>query len=82
MTDFFEKKPAASKGALKATARKASGSAKAPAKKAPAKKTTDSSDDEILLDEPESAPVAPRITAPRRAAAKAAYIELSDDDDD
>jgi hypothetical protein len=35
------------------------------------------------LDEPESAPVVARSTAPRRAAAaKPAYIELSDDDDD
>jgi hypothetical protein len=40
-------------------------------------------DDDISLDdEPESAPVVARAVAPRRAAvAKAAYIELSDDDD-
>ena len=94
MTDFFEKQPAASKTAAKpasrtrtkVTARKASGSTKAqpPPKKPPAKKAAESSEDEILMDDPESsAPVAPRGTAPRRAAAtKTAYIELSDDDDD
>jgi len=91
VTDFFEKKPAGSKAAGKAaastkpkpTARKASGSGtKPPSKAAAAKKRMESSDDEILLGEPESALVAPRATAPRRAAAKAAYIELSDEDDD
>lgn len=80
VTEFFEKKPA--KPASKTTAgRKASGSTKPAPKKAPAK-VAKSSDDELLMDEPESAPVAPRAVAPRRAAAKAAYIELSDDDDD
>ncbi|KAH9963556.1 DNA topoisomerase [Russula dissimulans] len=89
VTDFFEKKPAAPKAAAKSaastskpTARKASGSTKPPTKSAAAKKRMESSDDEILMDEPESAPVAPRAAAPRRAAAKAAYIELSDEDDD
>ncbi|KAN0138695.1 type II DNA topoisomerase [Lactarius tabidus] len=83
VTEFFEKKPAAAaKPAPKATtARKASGSTK-PALKKAAPKVAESSDDDILMGEPESAPVAPRATAPRRAAAKAAYIELSDDDDD
>ena len=47
-----------------------------------APKAAESSDDEILMGEPESVPVAPRAAAPRRAAAKTAYIELSDDDDD
>ncbi|KAF8264485.1 DNA topoisomerase [Lactarius quietus] len=83
VTEFFEKKPAApAKLAAKATtARKASGSTKPAPKKAPAK-VLKSSDDELLMSEPESAPVAPRAVAPRRAAAKTAYIELSDDDDD
>ncbi|KAI9436960.1 DNA topoisomerase II [Lactarius indigo] len=89
MTEFFEKKPiaaatktAVAKPASKATtARKASGTTKPPPKKAPAK-AAESSDDELLMGDPESAPVAPRATAPRRAAAKAAYIELSDDDDE
>jgi hypothetical protein len=89
MTDFLEKKPAASKAAAKpgskTTARKASGKTKAPV---PSKMIgrgsgiTPSDDDISLDDEPESAPVGPRAAAPRRAAAaKAAYIELSDDDD-
>jgi len=96
MADFFEKKPAPEAGSSKAlvkpaskttTARKVSGSTKSqpPAKKAPAKKAAESSDDdELLLGDPESvAPIVPRATAPRRvAAAKPAYIELSDDDDD
>ncbi|KAI9451533.1 DNA topoisomerase [Russula earlei] len=85
MTDFFEKKTGVSKAVAKATskpaARKASGSTKPPPKTAPSKKATESSDDDIRID-PESAPVAPRAPAPRRAAAKAAYIELSDEDDD
>ena len=96
MADFFEKKPApvagSSKGGAKpasktTTARKTSGSTKSqpPPKRAPAKKAAESSDDdELLLGDPESvAPIVPRATAPRRvAAAKPAYIELSDDDDD
>ncbi|KAH9037042.1 DNA topoisomerase [Lactarius hengduanensis] len=89
MTEFFDKKlvaaaskTAAAKPASKTTtARKASGTTKPPPKKAPAK-VAESSDDELLMGDPESAPVAPRATAPRRAAAKAAYIELSDDDDE
>ncbi|KAI9452414.1 DNA topoisomerase [Lactarius psammicola] len=89
MTEFFDKKPAAAAsktaatkpGSKTTTARKASGSTKPPPKKAPVK-AAKSSDDELLMGEPESAPVAPRATAPRRAAAKAAYIELSDDDDE
>jgi DNA topoisomerase-2 len=83
VTEFFEKKPAgAAKPGPKATAaRKASGSTK-PAPKKAAPKAAESSDDEILMGEPESVPVAPRAAAPRRAAAKTAYIELSDDDDD
>lgn len=96
MTDFFEKKPAPAAGSSKAaakpaskttTARKVSGSTKSqpPPKKTAAKKAAESSDDdELLLGDPESvAPIVPRATAPRRvAAAKPAYIELSDDDDD
>jgi hypothetical protein len=95
MTDFFDKKPAPAAGSSKAaakpaskatTARKASGSTKSqpPAKKAPAKKAAESSDeDDLILGEPESvAPIVPRAVAPRRAAAKPAYVELSDDDDD
>ncbi|KAH8981970.1 DNA topoisomerase [Lactarius akahatsu] len=89
MTEFFEKKPAAAASKTAAakpaskttTARKASGTTKPPPKKALAK-VAESSDDELLMGDPESAPVAPRATAPRRAAAKAAYIELSDDDDE
>jgi len=86
MTDFFEKKPAGSKAAAKpassTTARKVSGSTKPPRKKA-----AQGSDDEISMDELQlesAAPVAPRATAPRRAAAaaKPAYIELSDSDHD
>jgi hypothetical protein len=81
MTDFFDKKPASKT----TTARKASGSTKSqpPAKKAPVKKVAESSDDdELLLGDPESvAPIVPRATVPRRvAAAKPAYIELSEDD--
>jgi len=91
MTDFFEKKPAGSKAADKpassTTARKPSGSTKLPPKKATAKKTAQGSDDETSMDELQlelAAPVAPRATAPRRAAAaaKPAYIELSDSDHD
>ena len=81
MTEFFEKKLPAKPASKAATARKASGSTK-PAPKKVVPKLAESSDDEILMDEPESAPVAPRAVAPRRAAAKAAYIELSDDDDE
>ena len=90
MTDFLEKKPAASKAAAKpaskATARKASGKTKAPVPSKMGRGSASAlppSDDDISLDdEPESAPVGPRAAAPRRAAAaKAAYIELSDDDD-
>ena len=91
MTDFFEKKPAGSKAAAKpasgTTARKPSGSTKPPPKKVAAKKAAQGSDDEISMDELQlesAAPVAPRATAPRRAAAaaKPAYIELSDSDHD
>ena len=91
MTDFLEKKPAASKAVANpasktTTARKASGKgkAKAPVPSKMGERTRSplgSSDDILSDDEPESAPVASRATAPRRAAAaKAAYIELSDDD--
>ena len=80
MTEFFEKKLPAKPAPKATTARKASGSTK-PAPKKVVPKLAESSDDEILMDEPESAPVAPRAVAPRRAAAKAAYIELSDDDE-
>jgi hypothetical protein len=85
MTDFFEK-PAGSKGAAKpasgTTARKPPGSTKPPPKK-----TAQGSDDDVSVDELqlESArPVARGATAPRRvaAAAKPAYIELSDSDHD
>ena len=85
MTDF-EKKSAGSKAAAKpassTTARKPSGITKPPPKKA-----AQGSDDEISMDELQlelAAPVAPRATAPRRAAAatKPAYIELSDSDHD
>jgi len=91
MTDFLEKKPVASKAAAKpasktTTARKASGKTKAPvpSKMVKGTGTTAPSDDDISWDdEPESAPVVSRAVAPRRAAAaKTAYIELSDDDDD
>jgi len=91
MTDFFEKKPAGSKAVAKpassTTARKPSGSTKPPPKKVAVKKAAQGSDDEISMDELQlesAAPVAPRATAPRRAAAaaKPAYIELSDSDHD
>jgi len=89
MADFLEKKPGASKAATKpaskTTARKVSGKTKAPVpKKMNSGRGIEPSDDDISLDdEPKSAPVGPRAAAPRRAAAaKAAYIELSDDDDD
>jgi hypothetical protein len=94
MMDFFVKKPAPAASSSKAaakpaskttTAHRASGSTKSqpPPKKAPVKKVAESSDeDELLLGNPESVvPIVPRATAPRRvAAAKPAYIELSDDD--
>ncbi|KAI0297539.1 type II DNA topoisomerase [Multifurca ochricompacta] len=85
MKDFLGKKPPVSKAVAKppskTTARKASGSTKALSKKA-ATKGAESSGDDILMDDPDSAPVAPRAAAPRRAAAKVAYIELSDNDED
>jgi hypothetical protein len=90
MTDFFEKKLAGSKGAAKpgcgTTAGKPPGSTKPRPKKATVKKAAQGSDNEISMDELqlESAPpVAPRATAPRRAAAaaKPADIELSDSND-
>src|SRR5260221_14731907 len=88
MADFLEKKPAASKAAAKpaskTTARKASGKTKAPVpKKMTSGRGVEPSDDDISLDdEPKSVTGGPRAAAPRRAAAaKAAYIELSDDDD-
>ena len=76
MTDFFEKKAPGSKPAAKpassTTARKPS--TKPPPKKATAKKAAQGSDDDISMDELQlesAAPVAPRATAPRRAAAAA-----------
>jgi len=74
MTDFFEK-PAGSKEAAKpassTTARKPSTK---PPPKATAKKAVQGSDDDISMDELQlesAAPVAPRATAPRRAATAA-----------
>jgi hypothetical protein len=91
MTDDFEKKQAGSKAAAKpgsgTTARKPPGSTNPRPKKAAVKKAAQGSNDETSMDELqlESAPpVAPRATAPQRAAAaaKPAYIELSDSNDD
>ena len=60
---------------------KVSGSTKPAPKKAPVK-VASSSNNKLLMDEPESAPVAPCVTVPRHAAAKAAYIELLEDNND
>ena len=79
-TDFFEKKP--TKPAMKTAAgRKASGSTKPAPKKAPIK-VVNSSNNKLLMDEPESVPAVPCVTVSQHAAAKAAYVELLDNNDD
>ncbi|VDC01811.1 unnamed protein product [Peniophora sp. CBMAI 1063] len=79
VTDFFG---AGAAPKPTATARKASGATKPPSKRPAAKKKLDS-DDEDGIGGDSPAP-APRAAAPRRAAASktAAYVDISDDDDD
>ena len=79
VTAFFEKKPA--KPASKTAAGcKASRSTKPALKKAPVK-VANSSNDKLLMGEPELVPVVPCAATPRCAAGKVTYIELLDNDE-
>ncbi|KAH8989799.1 hypothetical protein EDB86DRAFT_3080803 [Lactarius hatsudake] len=76
MTESFEKNPAGGRIASKTTTVcTASGSTLPPPKNTHIQ-AVETSDIELLMGEPDSVPIAPR------AAAKVAYIELSDDDDE